>query len=87
MPDSVRYILLIAMASWALWYFSKMLHVAFTTGRVIDSRPMDGVRATRENKPVAFWISAVIAAAMVPLMIYLIGLLGGALLGLWDADL
>jgi hypothetical protein len=87
MPIWFRYSLLLIAAVWCLWYFGKMLAVGFRTGRVIDSKLPNGRPATRADNPFTFWLCMTIAISMVGAGISLVGLLGGHLLGYWDAGI
>ncbi|RZJ19305.1 MAG: hypothetical protein EON91_01955 [Brevundimonas sp.] len=87
MPTWVRYCLLLAMAAWSFWYFGRMLATGLRTGRLIDSRPPDGVPVTRESKPFGFWLAMAISGLMIVGTIYLAVLLTGHLIGYWEAGL
>ncbi len=84
MPEWLRYSVLLAINLWALWYFARMIWIGATTGKLIDSRPWDGVPVTRDGKPIAFWFSMVGGAVFVPLFVWLAVNLFGHLLGWWE---
>jgi hypothetical protein len=83
-PEQLRYAFFLCVALLAAWYFSRVVWIGFTTGRVIDSRPWDGVPVTRRDKPIVFWFSMIGSALFVPSFVWLAVNLSGQLLGLWE---
>ncbi|MEQ1706790.1 MAG: hypothetical protein ABL864_00480 [Terricaulis sp.] len=84
MPEWLRYILVLGMAVWCIWYFSRVLWIALTTGRLIDSRPWDGVPVTRESKPIAFWFSVGLGLLFLPAFLWFAASVVGHMVGLWE---
>jgi hypothetical protein len=84
MPEPLRYVAILVIGLWAIWYFARMIWVGLFTGKLIDSRPWDGVPVTRQHKPVAFWFSIVIGGVCVPAFLWLAINLVAHLLGWWE---
>jgi hypothetical protein len=87
MPNWVRLTIILAMACWCCWYFSKAVWIALTQGRVIDSNPYSNIPVTRESKPFGFWLFVVISAAIAVGTPFLIILIVGHLAGFWESDI
>ncbi len=78
--------LLLLLFVWVAWYCARVAWVALTQGRLIDSRPRDGVPVTPGGKPVVFWFTVITAALFAPAFLAAAVTIGGDLFGFWRSD-